>query len=206
MSGTDSTGNEKPETCDQALRSGLGSVLTAISELIGEKLSIRYVDIKHILIKDFIARMGGRDATTYGLLLRCAGINAGRILITIEPTLFQLLLRQKMVKDSKTGRHHGKEVDQMALGEVASLAGKYFIKGIANSLGKNLTSSYPVMVMDKVESIYDIAKSEVLESTEDIYDLNTNILLGNSAIDANIIAIVSPGLLSVTPESLLCAV
>ena len=146
---------------------GITNSLSGLSEMLGQELNVTSLDLKRYPAKDAAMLLGGPENLVVGIYLTIDGDATGHLMLIHDPKIaFQLIdLQLGLPPGSTQGLG---EMERSVLGEMGNITGSFFLNALADASGLNLTISPPVIMIDMVGAILDIALTKIMQEQDDV--------------------------------------
>ncbi len=146
---------------------GITNSLSGLSEMVGQEFNVTSLDLKRYPAKDTAMLLGGPENTVIGIYLTIDGDATGHLMLIHDPKMaFQLIDLQLGLSPGST-QELG-EMERSVLGEMGNITGSYFLNALADASGLNLMPSPPVIMIDMVGAILDIALTQIMQEQDDV--------------------------------------
>jgi len=183
---------------DGLIRKGMANALKGLSGMIGEEMTVKSIDIKHIPARDMPDMLGGPEKVVIGVYILFDGASKGHILLVHQPEVAYAILDILLGQMPRSHRPLT-DMERSAIGEMGNITGTFFLNAIANELGVLLNPSPPIILMDMAGAILDIALVQILEERDRVFAASMEYTIKGAPASGNFIILPNPGLLKLMP-------
>ncbi|MEE8419722.1 MAG: chemotaxis protein CheC [Dehalococcoidales bacterium] len=161
---------------------GISNSLSGLSQMIGEELSVKGLDVKHFPAKDAVDLLGGPEKLAVGIYLTIHGDAEGHLMLIHDPKIaFDLI-------DSQLGQPIGStkdlgEMERSVLGEMGNITGSFFLNALADATNLTLTPSPPVVMVDMAGAILSIALTDIMQEQDSVLAVKASFGTATNQID-----------------------
>ncbi len=157
---------------------GIVNSLSGLSDMVGHELRVTSLDLKQYPAKDVAMLLGGPENTVIGIYLTIEGDATGHLMLMHDPKIaFQLIDLQLGLPPGTT--QGLEEMERSVLGEMGNITGSFFLNALADASGLNLTISPPVIMIDMVGAILDIALTKIMQEQDDVLVIKATFSAGD---------------------------
>ena len=161
---------------------GITNSLSGLSEMVGQELKVTSLDLKRYPVKDCAMLLGGPENLVVGIYLTIDGDATGHLMLIHDPKMaFQLIDLQLGLPPGTT--QGLEEMERSVLGEMGNIAGSFFLNALADASGLNLTISPPVIMIDMVGAILDIALTKIMQEQDNVLVIKATFSAGDRQMD-----------------------
>jgi chemotaxis protein CheC len=131
-----------------------GNAATALSQLLGKKISIVVPRIMFLPIEEVLQAMGGEDKLVAGLILRVLGDLPSNIIFIFsqkDAMILASLLTRKQISESSIMT----DLERSALKEVGVILANAYLGALGSFVGLGLVPTIPELIVDMAGAIID---------------------------------------------------
>lgn len=165
---------------------GTGNAATALSSMIGCKVSIEMPEVKIMGYNEAIEWIGGPEVVTAGVLARIEGEING-IMLSIQQMEFINLVLEKIVGRQVHAYEDLQELDISALVEVGNIMISAFINALSGLTNMGIKLSVPAFAVDMQGAIIAVPMAEFGGQSDYIMTISTNFICGGHMVPCRIL-------------------
>lgn len=141
------------DTLKEISNIGMGHAATALSQMIGQRITLRVPRVSVTEIKEVPDRLGGAEALMVGITLQILGDARGSIMLLFPQESAHRLLCSLLNREERGLVMN--ELTVSALKEVGNILASAYLSAIGNLLHKTLIPSVPMLAYDMAGAVAD---------------------------------------------------
>jgi len=141
------------DTLKEISNIGMGHAATALSQMIGQRITLRVPRVSVTEIKEVPDRLGGAEALMVGITLQILGDARGSIMLLFPQESAHRLLCCLLNREERGLVMN--ELTVSALKEVGNILASAYLSAIGNLLHKTLIPSVPMLAYDMTGTVAD---------------------------------------------------
>ena len=138
--------------------------------MVNQEITVTSLNLEEVLARNVASLIGKVDDHMVGIYLSFSGDASGHILLAFQPKIAYELVDMAMGISPGSTQDIG-EMEQSVLGEVGNVVGAFFLNTVADSVGKCILPSPPVVLTDTVEAIINSVMAEVMLQSKPIFGI-----------------------------------
>ncbi|MDR1914270.1 MAG: chemotaxis protein CheC [Clostridiales bacterium] len=182
---------------------GAGNAITALSQLLGKRISMKVPVVKMVEFKHMAEFLGGPEQLIAGVLVQISGDINGIMMFLVKKECARELINTLMTEFSHDYAQRDEaesftELENSALQEIGNILTSSYLGSLANLINKRVIPSTPMLSMDMANAILSVPAIEfgkdadcalLIESLfdSDIYSVSGYFLLVPDDTSLNII-------------------
>lgn len=143
---------------------GMGHAATALSQMIGQTVSLRVPNVTIAEISQVPDYLGGAEKLMVGITLQILGDARGSIMLLFPQESAHRLLCSLLGQQEKSLIMN--EVNVSALKEVGNILASAYLSALGNLLDKTLIPSVPLLAYDMAGAVVDYVLIELSQSSD----------------------------------------
>ena len=144
--------NEKKDILGEIVNIGVGNAVTALSKLIGKKVSVSVPKVKLMNFDEISRLLGEEDTQVVGILLGISGDISGYIMFVMEKKASKVLVDYLMKRQPKEDEGFS-EMDLSALNELGNILAGSYLSALATMTNLKIISSTPSIAIDMAGAV-----------------------------------------------------
>lgn len=170
---------------------GAGNASTALSQLVGKKVSIEVPEAFIDKVENTFDFLGKSESIMTVVLLKILG-DAPGIMLLIFPPESALALAGLLTKKRKKDIKILDEMDRSALREVGNILSGASMNALSKFLNMNIIQSVPETATDMLGSVVDSILAEIGKDSDIILIFKVNFFIGNKMVEGNLFFLFDP--------------
>ncbi len=143
---------------------GMGHAATALSQMIGQTVSLRVPHVTITEISQVPDYLGGAEKLMVGITLQILGDARGSIMLLFPQESAHRLLCSLLGQQGKSLIMN--EINVSALKEVGNILASAYLSALGNLLNKTLIPSVPLLAYDMAGAVVDYVLIELSQSSD----------------------------------------
>lgn len=142
---------------------GAGNAATALSRMVGKRVSMAVPLVRILPLKDVPDWLGGPEKEVLGVYLTMSGAVTGHILfvMTIDNALKLMKILLGNMAPEKEQILEMDEIASSAMNEIGNILSSSYLSALADFTGLRLSHSVPAMAVDMAGAIVDLVLIEI---------------------------------------------
>jgi chemotaxis protein CheC len=165
---------------------GTGNAATALSGMLGSKVSIEMPQVRIMGYNEAIDWIGGPEAVTAGVLVHLEGEING-IMLCVQQMDFVNLMLERMVGRRLDGYEQLKELDVSALLEVGNIMISAFVNALAGMTDMTIRLTVPAFAVDMQGAILAVPMAEFGGQSDYLMTIGTQFVCEGHAVPCRLL-------------------
>ena len=172
---------------------GTGNAATALSQMLGRKVSITMPEVRIMGYNEAIEWIGGPEEITAGVLVKLSGQLNG-IMLSVQPLEFVNIVLDSMLSITVNDYAELSDMEGSALIEVGNIMISTFITALSGLAGMDVSLTVPAFTVDMQGAILAVPMAEYGGQSDYIMTIGGNFVCDNKQVPCRLL--MSPDLRS----------
>lgn len=166
-----------------------------IHQINNNKIAIKAFNLRQTSINQMLELQDSKNKRVFGIYFNFSGEITGQCVVIIEPvTAYKLI---DMITNNPVGTTKALDHTEEAItGEMGNIISSILLNEITNIFKIDSQPNPSIVLYDTVEALYDIACVEIVRESDNIYILETVVLIENNEIEGKFLLMFNPDVIS----------
>lgn len=164
---------------------GTAHAVTALSQLLGETVTMGVPDIHILGYNEIIRRMGNPEETVAGIMVHMSGELKGMMLCIQRKALINAVL-ERMFGEAEVEILRLEEIQRSALLEIGNIMISSYINAISELSGITIELSVPDLSVNMLGGILSVPMVELAYQTNKLMTIEGNLIYGGMKLESNL--------------------
>lgn len=165
---------------------GTGNAATALSQLLGRKVSITLPEVRIMGYNEAIEWIGGPEAITAGVLVRISGQING-LMLSVQPLEFVNLVLASILDEKICDYGELNEMERSALIEIGNIMISTFINALSGLADLRVDLTVPSLTVDMQGAILTVPMAEFGGQTDYLMTIGGNFVCDDHTVPCRLL-------------------
>lgn len=170
---------------------GIANSIAGLSRMIGQELNVNELDVNHIMDKDAVDLLGGKNNTVVGIYLTITGDATGHLLLAHDSKVALSVIDYQMQLSPGSTTEIG-EMELSLLGEMGNIVGAFFLNVLSDVTNLHLSPSPPKVMINTAGMVMNKVFTDIFNEQDTVFTVKAKFGANGQQTEGTFLIIPTP--------------